>query len=116
MSSPTGSPEGGADPPEEKCGAARGSSRAAGVGAGGPAAAERPAPAGRCANHPDRPTSYVCQKHGIPLCEECLCCRDPQLYCRHRTACPIHFIERENRAARKRAGTAAPAGEVGSSR
>ncbi|MFH1566719.1 MAG: hypothetical protein ABIL09_01880 [Gemmatimonadota bacterium] len=81
-------------------------SPAAGVGTEGLGPAERSAGAACCANHPDRPTSYVCQKHGVSLCEECLCCRDPQLYCRHRTACPIHYLEKENRSAAKRGGAA----------
>ena len=59
-----------------------------------------------CANHPDRATGYVCLKHDVPLCEECLCCRDPELYCRHRTACVIHFLARERGTAAARAGRA----------
>ena len=45
-----------------------------------------------CANHPDRKANYVCFKHNISMCEECLSCRDPQIYCKFRTACPIHFL------------------------
>lgn len=44
-----------------------------------------------CINHPDRETRYVCMKHEIYLCESCLKCRDPELYCKHRAACPIWF-------------------------
>lgn len=48
-----------------------------------------------CANHPDRKTSYICMKHETPLCEACLECRDPEIYCKHRTACPIWFFHKE---------------------
>ena len=47
---------------------------------------------GTCINHPDRETPYICMKHQIYLCEECLECRDPKIYCKHRPACPIWFM------------------------
>ena len=47
-----------------------------------------------CTKHPDRPTSYVCLKHDIYMCEDCLKCRDPDIYCKFRSACPIHFMTR----------------------
>ena len=47
-----------------------------------------------CVNHPDRVTSYVCMKHDIYMCENCLECRDPEIYCKFRSACPIHFLTR----------------------
>jgi hypothetical protein len=31
-------------------------------------------------------------KHNIYMCEECLDCRDPDLYCKFRSSCPIHFL------------------------
>jgi uncharacterized 2Fe-2S/4Fe-4S cluster protein (DUF4445 family) len=49
---------------------------------------------GKCINHPDRETRFFCMKHQLYLCEECLACRDPQLYCKHRTACAIWFMTR----------------------
>jgi uncharacterized 2Fe-2S/4Fe-4S cluster protein (DUF4445 family) len=36
-------------------------------------------------------------KHNVWLCEECLSCRDPELYCKHRSACPIWFIEKRRK-------------------
>lgn len=45
-----------------------------------------------CAIHPDRETSYVCTKHNIYMCETCMHCRDPEIYCKFRTSCPIHFL------------------------
>ena len=61
---------------------------------------------GKCVHHPDRETSYMCTKHGIYLCEECLECRDPDIYCKFRSACLIWYehkrrqrLERETAAA-----------------
>ena len=48
-----------------------------------------------CINHPDRAASLVCMKYHTPLCERCARCRDPKLYCKHRTACPIWFIRKD---------------------
>ena len=46
----------------------------------------------------------MCSKHGIYLCGECLACRDPEIYCKFRTACPIWFEHKEKaREARRKA-------------
>ena len=62
---------------------------------------------GKCVNHPDRETSFMCSKHGVYMCEECLECRDPNIYCKFRSACPIWFEhkrrEREVRQAKEAA-------------
>ncbi len=50
---------------------------------------------GTCTNHPERETSYICMKHNVYLCEECLQCRDPKLYCKFRESCPIWFMSRK---------------------
>jgi hypothetical protein len=50
-----------------------------------------------CIHHPDRETRYHCSKHDIYLCEACLECRDPELYCKYRTACPIWFMSRKQK-------------------
>jgi hypothetical protein len=48
-------------------------------------------------------------KHGIYLCGDCLKCRDPNIYCKHRSACPIRFIEKhEQRPDGRENPTAAP--------
>jgi hypothetical protein len=31
-------------------------------------------------------------KHNIYMCQECLDCRDPEIYCKFRSSCPIHFL------------------------
>ena len=51
---------------------------------------------GYCVNHPDRETAYRCTKHALYLCEQCLQCRDPKIYCRFREACVIHFMTQNN--------------------
>ncbi len=50
---------------------------------------------GKCIHHPDRETGYICLKHNIYLCEDCLECRDPDLYCKFRPSCPIYFISKK---------------------
>ncbi len=57
---------------------------------------------GRCTNHPDRETTTMCMKHEIYLCEDCLTCRDPEIYCKHRTSCPIWFVHKERRRAERK--------------
>jgi len=47
-----------------------------------------------CDYHPDSETRHVCLKHDITMCEKCLSCRDPEIYCKHRHACTIHFLTR----------------------
>ncbi len=49
---------------------------------------------GKCINHPDRETSFMCMKHNLYLCEECLKCRDPKIHCKFRPSCPIWFMEK----------------------
>jgi hypothetical protein len=51
---------------------------------------------GRCVNHPDRETGYECMKHHIFMCEDCMNCRDPELYCKFRTSCTIWFLTKKN--------------------
>ena len=63
---------------------------------------------GKCVRHPDRETSYHCQKHDISLCEECLACKDPELYCKFRQACPIWFIHKERKREERRRNGALP--------
>ena len=50
-----------------------------------------------CIHHTDRETRYHCGKHNIYLCEECLTCRDPELFCKFRSACPIWFMSRKQK-------------------
>ena len=48
----------------------------------------------RCTCPEDAEKPYTCMKHEVDVCAECLACQDPNGYCKHRTACPIHFLER----------------------
>lgn len=50
-----------------------------------------------CIHHPDRATRFHCGKHDIYLCEACLDCRDPELFCKYRTACLIWFMTRKKK-------------------
>jgi hypothetical protein len=65
---------------------------------------------GKCINHPDRETSYLCMKHNIYLCDDCLQCRDPELYCKFRPSCPIWFLSKEKRRGRVEPDPARPGG------
>ena len=49
---------------------------------------------GQCACHPEIETQFLCMKHNRYLCEECLKCHDPELYCKFRSSCPIWFLEK----------------------
>jgi hypothetical protein len=49
---------------------------------------------GKCRNHPDRETSYVCSKFSTYMCEECFKCSDPKIYCKYRSSCPIWFVDK----------------------
>ena len=49
---------------------------------------------GTCINHPDRETSYLCMKHQVYMCEACLHCKDPKVYCKYRPSCPIWFMSK----------------------
>lgn len=60
---------------------------------------------GACINHPDRETRFICSKHQIYLCEDCLQCKDPDIFCKFRTSCPIWFIHKEQ-ARQDKAGKA----------
>ncbi len=42
-----------------------------------------------CANHPDKEANHFCAKYSRYLCDDCLKCQDPTLYCRYRTMCLI---------------------------
>jgi len=51
--------------------------------------------AGReCARHPGAKAVYYCDKYGRHLCEDCLVCQDPDLYCKSRTMCVIWEVSR----------------------
>jgi ferredoxin len=52
---------------------------------------------GKCVNHPETEPSYKCMKHNIYLCDQCLECRDPELYCKYRSSCPIWFLSKGTR-------------------
>ncbi len=69
---------------------------------------------GRCINHPDRETGYKCMKHDYFQCEKCLECRDPELYCKNRSACAIWFMSRGSENLGDEENTKEPGDAVGS--
>ncbi len=50
----------------------------------------------KCINHPDTETRFLCQKYNQYMCEKCMTCKDPKIYCKYKTACPIRFMEQNN--------------------
>jgi hypothetical protein len=48
-----------------------------------------------CGNAIEGKQTYRCEKHGVDMCDACLRCKDPELYCKFRSACMIHFLEKE---------------------
>lgn len=50
---------------------------------------------GKCSCRPEIETSYLCMKHHVYLCEECLECQDPNIYCKFRSSCPIWFMQKK---------------------
>ena len=43
----------------------------------------------KCFRHPDKDGKYYCGKYNKYLCEDCLACQDPTIYCKHRKMCLI---------------------------
>jgi uncharacterized 2Fe-2S/4Fe-4S cluster protein (DUF4445 family) len=59
---------------------------------------------GKCVNHPNRETNLLCMKHNVFMCDECVHCRDPEIYCKFRSSCPIWFFaKRQKKKERDRA-------------
>lgn len=52
--------------------------------------------------HQQNQQQYKCEKHQAYMCEECLKCRDPELYCKFRPSCMIHFMEKERKNGQKK--------------
>ncbi len=41
-------------------------------------------------------------KHNVYMCDECAHCRDPEIYCKFRSACPIWFMHKEKKREERR--------------
>lgn len=50
---------------------------------------------GNCLCHPETESNYICLKDNVYLCEDCLKCRNPDIYCKFREHCPIWFMEKK---------------------
>lgn len=46
---------------------------------------------------PDGNVSYLCMKYNRPQQGDLLACQDPELYCKFRPSCLIHYMEKRNR-------------------
>ena len=54
-----------------------------------------------CDNAEAGTARYRCEKHCLEMCNACLKCKDPDLYCKFRSACMIQFLEKERSAGRR---------------
>ena len=50
---------------------------------------------GQCLCNPEKDSRYICLKDDVYLCDECLKCRNPKIYCKHREACLIWFLQKK---------------------
>lgn len=69
----------------------------------------------KCANHPDRDAIGYCEKNNRYLCEECLECQSPGMYCKFRPKCLVWELSRHGRKdepGEKVPGKAAPVEEA----
>lgn len=48
-----------------------------------------------CDEHDEDAVLYDCMKHQVKVCAACARCKDPELYCKFRPSCMIHFMEKE---------------------
>ncbi len=46
-----------------------------------------------CTNHPDREATIRCEKDNVYLCQDCLKCPNPDIYCKVRTSCIIWELQ-----------------------
>jgi hypothetical protein len=51
-----------------------------------------------CDNQKETEVTYTCSKYGLRLAPALASCKDPKLYCKYRTSCLIHFLEKQRRA------------------
>ncbi len=50
----------------------------------------------QCPKHPDLPARFRCEKYALEMCERCMECRSPDIYCKHRPQCMIWELLRED--------------------
>jgi hypothetical protein len=66
----------------------------------------------RCRFHPEVAARFICNKFEYAYCETCLescrACTDPELYCRHRSACIIWELCRKRVSKRQEAANCRP--------
>ncbi len=49
---------------------------------------------GTCKNHRGEQARFLCQKYNYFLCDKCLRCYDPEIYCKFRSACIINYKDK----------------------
>jgi hypothetical protein len=47
-----------------------------------------------CRYHPGTQAVFICEKYKSYLCDKCVSCRDPKLYCKFRPMCLINSKEK----------------------
>lgn len=50
----------------------------------------------QCPKHPDLTARFRCEKYDLWMCERCMECRSPEIYCKHRQQCMIWELLRES--------------------
>jgi uncharacterized 2Fe-2S/4Fe-4S cluster protein (DUF4445 family) len=48
----------------------------------------------KCVNHLEAEARLMCMKDGVYLCGLCLSCRNPEIFCKFRTSCPVWFLKK----------------------
>ncbi|MDA8138361.1 MAG: hypothetical protein M0036_06850 [Desulfobacteraceae bacterium] len=59
-----------------------------------------------CDEHDKDAVLYDCLKHQTKVCAACAECKDPELYCKFRPSCMIHFTAKERAREKKGQGPA----------
>ncbi len=52
---------------------------------------------GFCIRHNEVQTNYLCMKYNEYMCDTCIKCKDPEIYCKFRENCTIAYIDKERR-------------------
>ena len=51
-----------------------------------------------CPENQEEQSRYKCEKHQVYLCDGCLECKDPELYCKFRPSCMIYYLGKERKS------------------
>ena len=56
---------------------------------------------GKCINHQNKNADLKCLKYEVFMCDDCIQCRDPEIYCKFRASCVIWFMVTERQSEAK---------------